>query len=85
MPWIITCVDDQEATEKAKQLVVNASLDVWERERRVARISPSSVQKPNVALDPLTRALRDVFGRYVSSTKIEKVRQHLSAQGLEIR
>ena len=41
VPRIISCVDDQEATEKAKQLVKDASLDVWERARRVARISPN--------------------------------------------
>ena len=47
VPTVISCGDDQEATEKAKQLVQDEAIDVWERERHVARISRKGAQEPS--------------------------------------
>jgi hypothetical protein len=85
VPTIISCVDDREATEKARELIPGASIDVWERDRRVARISPHSARNQDPSLDPLALALRDVFGWHASSRKIERVREALTAHGGVVR
>jgi hypothetical protein len=39
---IITCETDEEAVEKAKSLADGRALELWQRDRRVARIEPRS-------------------------------------------
>jgi hypothetical protein len=103
VPTVISCVDDQEATEKARQLAQDEAIDVWERDRRVARVSPNASRwagfknfRPDTTTtplqpavvpepsDPLTLAVKEVFGDDTSEAKIERVRELLTAHGAEI-
>jgi hypothetical protein len=41
-PQIIECADDQEAIEKAKQLIDGRDVELWEKSRRVVRFARTS-------------------------------------------
>jgi hypothetical protein len=38
---IISCADDEAATEEARKLLDHESLEIWQGDRRVAVIGPS--------------------------------------------
>ena len=42
VPVIIECEGDQEAIEAANQLLEGKALEIWQLDRRVARLEPTS-------------------------------------------
>ena len=41
-PVIIECESDQEAIEAAKKMLDGKALEIWQLDRRVARLEPTS-------------------------------------------
>jgi hypothetical protein len=39
-PQILECADDREATERARQYIDGKDIQVWERDRLVAKFPP---------------------------------------------
>jgi hypothetical protein len=43
-PTVIECENDQDAIEKAKQLLNGGVIEIWEQQRLIARLTPDNVQ-----------------------------------------
>jgi hypothetical protein len=43
-PEVLDCADDDEAVNKAQQLVNRCNVEIWDRERFIAFIGPNGVK-----------------------------------------